>query len=211
MIHELRTYSVAGGQIGTVVRNSAEVGRAARGDDYGKLEGYWTTEIGQLGQVVHLWSYESLDERRRLRAALTENRAWVEDYLPLLRPLILRQDVRLMEAFLPLKAPERAGNVYELRCYRTQVGRVREWARNFAEVMPARERYSRNVGAWVTEAGQPNEVGHLWAYPDLNARASARAAAGKDPEWRAFLAQNAPLIVEAHSTILLPAPHSPLQ
>ncbi len=211
MIHELRTYSVAGGQLGTVVRSSAEVGRPARGDDYGKLEGYWTTEIGQLGQVVHLWRYESLEERRRLRAALTENRAWVEDYLPLVRGLVLRQDIRLMEAFLPFKAPEAAGNVYELRCYRTQVGRVREWARHFAEAMPARERYSRNVGAWVTEAGQPNEVCHLWAYSDLNARASARAAAGKDPVWRAFLAQNAPLIVEARSTILLPAPHSPLQ
>ena len=211
MIHELRTYSVAGGQLDTVLRLSAEVGRAARGDDYGKLEGYWTTEIGQLGQVVHLWSYQSLDERRRLRAALMENRAWVEDYLPVLRPLLLRQDIRLLEAFLPFKAPERAGNVYELRCYRTRVGRVREWAGNFAAVMPVRERYSRNVGAWVTEAGQPNEVCHLWAYPDLNARASARAAAGQDSQWQAFLKKNAPLIVEAHSTILLPAPHSPLQ
>ena len=211
MIYELRTYSVAGGQLGTVVKNSAEIGRAARGDDYGKLEGYWTTEIGQLGQVVHLWSYESLDERRRLRAALMENRAWVEDYLPVMRPLVLRQDIRLMEAFLPFKAPEEAGNVYELRCYRTQVGRVREWARNFTDVMPARERYSRNVGAWITEVGQPNEVCHLWAYADLNARAAARGAAGKDPDWQAFLKKSAHLIVEAQSTILLPAPHSPLK
>ena len=211
MIYELRTYSVTGGQLGTVVKNSAEVGRAARGDDYGKLEGYWTTEIGQLGQVVHLWSYESLDERRRLRAALMKNREWVEDYVPVLRPLLLRQDVRLMEAFLPFKAPKQTGNVYELRCYRAQVGRIREWARNFSEVMPARERYSSNVGAWISEAGQPNEVCHLWAYADLNARAAARGAAGKDPEWQAFLKKSAHLIVEAHSTILLPAPHSPLQ
>ena len=211
MIYELRTYTVAAGQLGAVVQSSGETGRAIRGDDYGKLEGYWTTEIGPLGRVVHLWSYESLDERRRLRAALAENRAWVEEYLGVLRRQLVRQDVRLMEAFLPFKAPERPGNVYELRSYRTRVGRVREWAGYFAEVMPARERYSKNVGAWVTEAGQPNEVCHLWAYPDLNARAAVRAEVGKDPGWRAFLAKSALLIEEAHSTILLPAPHSPLQ
>ena len=211
MIYELRTYSAAPGQLGTVVKNSAEIGRPIRGDDYGKLEGYWTTEIGPLGRVVHLWSYESLDERRRLRAALAENRAWVEEYIAVMRDRIVLQEVRLMEAFLPFKAPEEGGNVYELRCYRTRVGRVREWAGYFAEAMPARERHSRNVCAWVTEAGQPNEVCHLWAYPDLNARASARGAAGKDPEWQAFLKKSAHLIVEAHSTILLPAAHSPLQ
>ena len=211
MIHELRTYSVAAGQLDAVVKNSAEVGRPIRGDDYGQLEGYWTTEIGPLGQVVHLWRYESLEERRRLRAALARNRAWVEEYLPVLRTQLVRQDVRLMEPFLPFKAPESGGNVYELRNYRTQVGRVREWAGYFAEAMPARERHSRNVGAWVTEAGQPNEVCHLWAYPDLNARAAARGAAARDPQWQAFLKKSAHLIVEAHSTILLPAPHSPLQ
>lgn len=211
MIYELRTYSAAAGQLGAVVKNSAEIGRPIRGDDYGKLEGYWTTEIGPLGRVMHLWSYESLDERRRLRAALARNRAWVEEYTSVARGQIVRQEVRLMEAFLPFKAPETEGNVYELRNYRTQVGRVREWAGHFADVMPARERHSRNVGGWITEAGQPNEVCHLWAYPDLNARAAARGAAGKDPEWQAFLKKSAHLIVEAHSTILLPAPHSPLQ
>ena len=210
MIHELRTYSIAAGQLGTVVKNAGETGRAIRGDGYGRLEGYWTTEIGPLGKVVHLWSYPSLDERRRLRAALARNRAWVEEYLPLLHPHLVRQEIRLLDPFLPFKAPERAGNVYELRCYRVRAGRVREWADLFRAVMPVRERYSKNVGAWVTEAPQPNEVCHLWAYPGLDARMAIRAEVGKDPDWQAFLKRSAPLVEEAHSTILLPAPHSPL-
>ena len=109
MIYELRTYSAAPGQLAAVVKNSAEIGRPIRGDDYGKLEGYWATEIGPLGRVMHLWSYESLDERRRLRAALAENRAWTEDYIAVTRGQIVRQEVRLMEAFLPFKAPGRGG------------------------------------------------------------------------------------------------------
>ena len=211
MIHELRTYRIAAGRLAAVVKNAAEIGRAIRGDEYGRLEGYWTTEIGPLGQVVHLWSYPSLDERRRLRAELMQNRAWVDEYLPALLPDLVRQEIRLLDPVLPCKAPEQAGNVYELRCYRARAGRVREWAGLFTEVMPVRERYSKNVGTWVSEAPQPNEVCHLWAYPDLNARMAIRAEVGKDPDWQAFLKRSAPLIEEAHSTILLPAAHSPLQ
>jgi hypothetical protein len=54
-------------------------------------------------------------------------------------------------------------------------------------------------------------VCHLWAYPDLNARAEARGAAMKDPAWQEFLKKGPPLLEEMHSTIMLPAPHSPLK
>jgi len=56
-------------------------------------------------------------------------------------------------------------------------------------VLPAREKYSKIVGLWQTEAGQPNEVCHIWAYPSLNARAEARGNAMKDPAWQEFLAK----------------------
>ncbi len=73
MIYEMRTYTVAAGEMQTVVKNAGEVAREVRGDNFGKLEGYWITEIGPLGQVMHLWSYESLDERSRLREALMQH------------------------------------------------------------------------------------------------------------------------------------------
>ena len=96
MIHELRTYTLKPGAAPMVARNSGEVGRDIRGDDYGRLEGYWITELGPLNQVMHLWSYDSLDERQRLREALAKNDRWVNEYLPLIRPVLLRQDIRLM-------------------------------------------------------------------------------------------------------------------
>jgi len=77
--------------------------------------------------------------------------------------------------------------------------------------MPEREKYSKVVGLWATDAGQPNEVCHIWAYPDLNARAAARGNALKDPAWQEFLGKGTQLLEEMHSTIMLPAPHSPLQ
>jgi hypothetical protein len=63
----------------------------------------------------------------------------------------------------------------------------------------------------VTEAPQVNEACHIWAYKDLNHRAQVRAEAVKDPDFAAFLKEAAPLLEEMSSTIMLPAPHSPLK
>ena len=54
MIYELRTYTVKPGTAPVVAKNAGTVARGIRGDDYGKLEGYWLTEIGPLNQVMHL-------------------------------------------------------------------------------------------------------------------------------------------------------------
>ena len=46
MIYELRTYTVKPGTIGDMVKAASTVSRDIRKDDFGKLEGYWLTEIG---------------------------------------------------------------------------------------------------------------------------------------------------------------------
>src|SRR5919109_698279 len=50
---------------------------------------------------------------------------------------------------------------YELRWYRAQTGRIGEWLGHFKAIMPTREKYSKNVGVWQTEAGQLNEAVHM--------------------------------------------------
>jgi hypothetical protein len=194
MIYELRTYTVKPGTLGDMVKAASTVSRDIRGDNYGKLEGYWFTEIGPLNQVMHMWSYSDLNERARLRAELAKNARWAKEYVPLLHPILMHQQVRLMHAI-------RA----------RPLGAVRQWIEAFTAALPAREQYSKIVGLWHSETPQPNEVCHIWAYPDLNARAQARAAALADPVWKDFLTKGPPLLEEMHSTIMLPAPHSPLQ
>jgi hypothetical protein len=211
MIHELRIYTVKQGSLPQMIQNSATISRDIRGDDYGKLEGYWFTDIGPLNQVVHLWTYTDLNERSRLRAELAKNERWIRDYMPLNKDIMVRQDIRLMNPVRDLVVPAEAPNVYELRTYRTRPGAARQWVGLITKAMPARQKYSNPVGMWITEAGQPNEVCHIWAYKDLNHRAQVRAAAGADPEWQAFLKESAPLLDEMHTTIMLPAPHSPMK
>ncbi len=211
MIYELRTYTVKQGTVAEVARNASTVSRDIRGDNYGKLEGYWITEIGPLNQVMHLWSYADLNERARLRAELARNPRWNSEYIPLIRPNLLRQDIRLLNVVRAPVAPARTPNVYELRTYRARPGAARQWLDLFTRALEVREKYSKIVGLWTTEAGQPNEICHLWAYPDLNARASIRGEVAKDPGWQEFLKSSTGLLDEMHSTVMLPAAHSPLK
>lgn len=211
MIYELRTYTAKPGSAAIMAQNAATVGREIRGNAYGRLEGYWLTEIGPLNQTLHLWRYADLNERMEKRAALARNARWKAEYQPLSRGHLIRQDIRLMTAIIDPIPPERDGNIYELRTCRLQPGTVRTWCDMFAAALGLREKYSKIVGLWLTGAGQPNEVCHIWAYSDLNARAATRARVAADPEWQGFVAKARPLIEEMWSTVMLPFDHSPLK
>lgn len=211
MIYEMRTYTLQAGKVPEMLKHASEISVKVRGDNYGKLEGYWFSEFGALNQVWHLWSYTDLNERARLRAELGKNKDWTTLYIPVIRPLLLRQENRILNMELPLKKPEREGNIYEYRYYQVQPGRQKDWLDLFRGAMPVREKYSRNIGVWSNEGGSLNEVSHLWAYPDFNARMAARSESGKDPEWQAFVKAGGPLLVTMNSVALIPAPHSPLK
>ncbi|MDP3767901.1 MAG: NIPSNAP family protein [Dehalococcoidia bacterium] len=211
MIYELRTYPLLPGKQNEYLKYNTEIGRKIRGDNYGKLEGAWTSEFGTLNQYVHLWSYPDLNERERLRGELAKNPAWTTEYASKIRPLMLAQENKILSAALPLKPPADAGHLYELRWYRAQPGKLGEWINLFKGIMPVREKYSKNVGLWQTEIAQLNEVVHLWAYRDLNERAAVRAKMMPEPEWQKFLAASAPLLLDMKSVILNPTGVSPMR
>jgi NIPSNAP len=211
MIYELRTYTLKPNTAPEAARNAGTIGRDIRGDNFGKLEGYWITEIGPLNQVMHLWSYPDLNERAKVRAALSANKRWTTEYVPLIRDKLIRQDIRLLHGIIAPTKPAKDGNIYEFRNYRIKATAVGQWVGHFREALPVRETYSKITALFQTEAGQPNEVCHIWAYPDLIERSKARGAAVADKDWQAFLGKGGPLIEEMHSTIMLPAAHSPLK
>jgi NIPSNAP len=111
MIYELRTYTLKQGTVPDVAKAAGTVGREIRKDDYGKLEGYWQTEIGPLNQVMHLWSYQDLNHRAQLRAELGKNPRWAAEYVPLIRPNLLRQEIRLLNAVRGPTTPAQTPNV----------------------------------------------------------------------------------------------------
>lgn len=42
----------------------------------GNLVGVFTSEVGTLNQIVHIWSYDTPDERDKRRAALHQHPEW---------------------------------------------------------------------------------------------------------------------------------------
>src|SRR5438093_5635604 len=214
MIYELRTYTLQPGKQPEYLKLNADVGRKIRGDKYGKFEGGWTTEFGPLNRYVHLWSYQDLAERNLLRQELAKNKDWTTQYTPKVGELVIAQENKILApiAGVPFKAPTDGGkHVYELRWYRTRLGRVAEWASLFAAALPHREKYSPLVCLWQTDLGQLNEVVHLWAYRDLNHRSEARAGSQQDPGWTEFTSKGRSLLVEQQSILLLPSETSPLK
>ena len=66
MIYEMRVYTVKPGSVGEYESRFAEAYKAR--EKYSKLGAMWHTEIGPLNQVIHIWPYESLQQRAEIRA-----------------------------------------------------------------------------------------------------------------------------------------------
>ena len=211
MLYELRTYTFHPGKINQYLDIAKNIGRPARGQNYGVNCGYWTSEFGSLNQIWHLWQYESFAERARLRDELSKNKDWTTKYVPNIRPLIQRQDIRLLNAVNGPNTPEKEGGFYELRMYRFNPGMAGPWAQRYKAIMPVREKYSKNVGLFTGEAPQPNDVLHMGNYESVAQRAKARGDLFKDPEWLDFIAKGAGAIVEMNNVMLLPTDYSPMK
>ena len=66
MIYEVRTYNLQPGSVAKFEENFAKALPARQ--KYSKLGAFWHTEIGPLNQVIHVWPYESMEERNDIRA-----------------------------------------------------------------------------------------------------------------------------------------------
>ena len=77
MIVEMRTYTLAVGATARYFKLYSDKGLAVQKRILGHLVGYYSVEIGGLNKIIHLWAYESLDERARRRAALWADEEWL--------------------------------------------------------------------------------------------------------------------------------------
>ena len=103
--------------------------------------------------------------------------------------------------------------IVEQRTYRLHPGKVPEYLRIYGEQGRAvQEPILGHMVGWFTanDLGELNQIVHLWAYEDLADRARRRAELAASAEWQAVVKQLQPLIREQVSTILQPAPWSPI-
>ena len=76
MIVEERIYTMQPGRVQEWLAFYGERGLAVQNRLLGRLIGFFTSEIGTLNQVVHIWAYDSLAHREQCRAALAADPDW---------------------------------------------------------------------------------------------------------------------------------------
>jgi len=95
VIVEERIYTLQPGKTGEYFKLYEEFGLPVRLPILGNLIGYFATEFGPLNQVIHMWGYNSLDERMKRRAELFKSEAW-HAYLAKSRQNIVHQENKIL-------------------------------------------------------------------------------------------------------------------
>ncbi len=205
MFVEMRTYTLRPGGTAGFEERFVE-GLSARAQ-VSPLGGLWRSEVGGLNKVVHIWPYESFDERDRIAADARKTGKWP----PKTHEFIIEQENKILQPapFSPPLEPRTLGSVYEFRTYTYLPGTMPTVLERFGKVMPARTKLSPLVGAWVTAIGPLNQFIHCWAYKDAGERDRIRAEASKTvagwpPETREFM-------VKQENMLMVPCACSPLK
>src|SRR5204863_6238313 len=74
MIYEIRTYRIAPGSLAQVEQRFGE-GYETR-KKYSELTAFLHTEIGPLNEITHIWGYDDLAHRAKVRAEAAKDSNW---------------------------------------------------------------------------------------------------------------------------------------
>ncbi len=103
MIYEMRTYRMKVGSVPAYLKLVEEDGIAVQKEHLGRLVGYFSSEIGPLNEIVHVWAYADLVDRAERRARLAADPRW-RTFLPKIQAFIETMDNKILlpAAFSPL-------------------------------------------------------------------------------------------------------------
>jgi hypothetical protein len=204
MIYELRTYTLKVRTLETVIGLFGE--RLEHRLKYSPLAGFWYTEIGPLNQIVHLWPYQDLQERARVREAFAKDPNWPP---PILEHVVeMTSDVLVPFPSMAEIKPGKFGPCYELRSYILAPGATPRMRELWASKIEGRSKLTPNLLVGTTEFGELNKLIHIWPYQSLEQRAQVRKQAVGTGVWPP---DTGGLIWSMENKIMLPAPFSPLQ
>ncbi len=98
-LYEMRTYTLYVGKLAEAIKHYQELGwPVLEKGGYGeKLVGYFTTDVGTINQLVHLWKFDDDADRRAHWARLMQDPDFLQ-FAGHFRPLIMTQEVQLLNA-----------------------------------------------------------------------------------------------------------------
>ncbi len=104
MIYDFRTYTLYPGKTHEYLEIYEREALPVQREHLGHLVGYFTSEIGPLNKIIHIWAYESFVERDARREKMFSD-ARFKDAAKKLYPLIQTQEDVILKgtSFSPLK------------------------------------------------------------------------------------------------------------
>jgi hypothetical protein len=76
VIVDHRTHELQPGRVRDFLALYEKEGLPVRTKYLGRLVGYFTSEIGNVNEIVHIWAYDDLADRTKRRAAMAADPAW---------------------------------------------------------------------------------------------------------------------------------------
>ena len=95
MIVEQRTYTLHVGAVPDYLALYEAEGLPVQRQILGRMVGYFSTDMGQLHQIVHLWAYKDYAERSERRARLLADPRW-QAYTPKTRAFQISQETKIL-------------------------------------------------------------------------------------------------------------------
>ena len=163
MIYEVRTYDLKPGAVPQAEEAFAEA--LPHREKYSPIAAFWHTEIGPLNQIIHVWGYESIDERNRIRAEASQDPNWPPKITP---GNILNMNAEIWNPapfMRPMGGDQALGNIYEMRVYTYENGSMPELLRRWEESLPYREEFSPLGRRHVHRVRRPEQVDARLALP----------------------------------------------
>lgn len=204
MIYEFRTYTIKPRSMPEFLKTFGEAlpGREA----YSKLTAFWFTEIGPLNQVIHVWGYQDVNERSRIRGEAAAAGKWPPKTGHLI--VDMKSEIMIPASCSPEINPAEIGPYFEMRSYIIKPGSAPKMAERWGEFLPGRVAMSPLVGAFTSEIGDLNQWVHIWAYNSLDQRMAVRDKAKADGIWPP--PGDSP-VIHQESKIMMAAPFSPIK
>jgi len=230
MLYELRRYDVAPGKLPALLERFGGF-TVNKWKEYGfRLIGFWTPMLGEKSnQVVYIWGWESVEERARKNAQWRNDperaKVWAESEKE--GPLVNRVYNQLMEptAYSQLDKGEAYGPdaatrtpyFFELREYQAMPQKIQNITDRFGNftIGAFKQHGFRQVGYWRNVmGGNDHQLIYMLAWESMNERVQKFDNFGKDPERARVFGEsekNGPIVQQVTTTILRPAPFSPMK
>src|SRR5580692_2749708 len=138
MIIEMRTYTL---QPGTLAEVEKRFGASLPvREKHSKLAAFWHTDVGPLNQIIHVWTYDSFEQRAAVRAAATKDEGWP----PPIREFVTNQQSEVFHPapFCPPLTPRQVGPLFEIRQYTLIAGAIPGLIERWSEKIEGRTKFS---------------------------------------------------------------------